>query len=82
MRKTKFANKMPRQRDKLVSPVDILTKNRDVVTACDICGKPLGRSCVRTSGSVVCAEGEGIFTKRYPGGLIKFFCSLECKRAG
>lgn len=53
----------------------------EVVTKCDGCGKKLSRTCARTEGSMACAEGCGIFTKRYTNVMIKFFCSKECKLA-
>lgn len=54
-------------------------KSYQPVTVCDFCGAKLNRTCTRTLGSVVCAEGEGIYTKILTSGLIQFFCSQKCK---
>jgi len=71
MRRTKFANKKSKEKkEKAVL---------EMVTQCDNCGKPLGRTCVRTVNSSICAEGVGIVIKRFFGGKIKFFCCMGCK---
>ena len=53
-------------------------KVHELVTVCDCCKKPLGRTCARTIGSSVCAEGRGIVTKKYFNGDIRFFCCKQC----
>jgi hypothetical protein len=58
-----------------------LLRQPELVTQCDNpdCKKDLGRTCVRTDGSAVCASGCGLSIKRYQSGLIKFFCSNHCR---
>ena len=57
------------------------TKPEDeIVTQCDACGKPLGRSCVRTNGSSVCAAAAGIAVVRHEG-KIAYCCDGKCANA-
>ena len=51
----------------------------ELVTECDGCGKPLGRTCVRTNGSAACARGAGLRTKYFFGGRIEFYCPVRCE---
>lgn len=62
----------------------------EIVTKCDHCGKPLGRTCARTAGSFVCAVGDGIpSTVKYDiapndGKTVAeyhFYCSSGCREA-
>lgn len=52
----------------------------EVVELCDRCGSPLGRSCLRTEGSAMCAAGEGIVPKspKETGSSWKFYCGHAC----
>jgi len=59
-------------------------KTLEAVDSCDNCGAPLGRECVRSYGSAVCAVSDGIHVARFSDGeALKphFFCSAECKLA-
>ena len=62
----------------------------EIVTKCDHCGRPLGRTCQRAVGSFVCAAGEGVpATIEYKLDhecqesrmVFSFFCSRECLEA-
>lgn len=55
----------------------------EVVHSCDGCGKSLGRSCLRTEGSAMCAASEGIVarTPKQTGSSWKFYCGHVCADA-
>jgi hypothetical protein len=52
-------------------------KGPELVDKCDHCGKGLGRTCARTSGSAICAAGVGVPVRSYRGKWM-FFCSNDC----
>ncbi len=55
-------------------------KAAELVERCDHCGKPLGRTCARTTGSAVCALNEGLVVRSAVGfaGPWAFFCCKDC----
>ena len=75
MGKTTFANKVRRKKK--------VKAGLEVVAECDnpMCRKTLVRTCCRTDGSLACAEGEGIVTKKLPSGWIGFYCCRQCRNA-
>lgn len=52
-------------------------KGPEIVDKCDKCGRPLGRTCARTSGSAICAGAEGIIAGEVAGKW-SFFCNEFC----
>ncbi len=57
----------------------------ELVTECDQCGKSLGRTSSRTTGSGICAGGCGISVMFVSGHIntrpidkVMFFCSRKC----
>ena len=56
----------------------------ELVLNCDCCGKRLRRSCLRTTGSAVCAASSGVFIKLFrdsSGEKWRFYCTEECRTA-
>ncbi|MFA5767074.1 MAG: hypothetical protein WC919_04075 [Candidatus Paceibacterota bacterium] len=51
----------------------------ELVTTCDKCHEPLGRSCMRTINSAICASGDGIKVRIESDSRVFFFCCLRCR---
>lgn len=59
-------------------------RNGEIVTNCDHCKKPLGRTCARDSGSYICACGDGIKGLVAIDSVVRhheyhYFCCDECR---
>lgn len=63
-----FINKKP--------PKAKVGKEVELVSHCETCGRRLGRTSARRTGSLVCAIGDGIAARHLD--CVRFFCCPVC----